>query len=88
MKKLFIITGVHPMDGRYHIKDKLIGTVIRAEIVPPLASLEGRYMAIYSNGSAFGYALSDDRLWYDEHLASGYGYWCHASITVKPLQED
>jgi hypothetical protein len=88
MKKLFIITDVHPVDRRYYIKDKVIGTVIRAEVAYPTDSLDGKRMVICPNGSAFGYALSDDRLWYDDTIDNGCEYWCHASITVKPLQED
>lgn len=89
MKKLFIITDVGKIDSRYHRRDDMIGTVVRAELTSNISDLYEvcRLPLLYmrEDGTAEGNTIQDLSLWHQGNQPN-YNFAFHACITVKPLQ--
>ena len=84
MKKLFIITDVSKLDARYYLKDKMIGTVVRAELVDDEKKTCNNCLYVRESGTALGTTFQDNNLWDDDVYCATSAY--HAYIKVKPLQ--
>lgn len=98
MKKLFIITDIAKPDFRAYLRDRIIGTVVRAEVADPgLDSYEAMLKdqlflredrevnGVMVPGWSSGVTFQDPSLWYDSEdskIESTY----HLNIRVKPLQ--
>ena len=83
MKKLFIITDVSLTDARYYLRDRMIGTVVRAELVDDQNKIGNDFLYIRESGTALGTTFQDMSLW-DSNPEKKFAF--HASITLKPLQ--
>ena len=98
MKKLFIITDIASPDGRAYLKDRIIGTVVRAEVSDPgldpyeamlkdqLFLREDREIdGVLVPGWSSGVTFQDSSIWYD-FTGPQIESLCHLNIRVKPLQ--
>ena len=98
MKKLFIITDIAEPDFRAYLRDRIIGTVVRAEVADPgldpyeamlkdlLFIREDKEVdGVLVPGWSCGVTFQDSSIWYDS-ADSKIESTCHLKIRVKPLQ--
>lgn len=98
MKKLFIITDIADPDHREYRKDRIIGTVVRAEIAEPgldsyEAMLQDKLFIREDRevdgklvpGWSCGVTFQDSSIWYD-FADPKIESTSHLNIRVKPLQ--
>lgn len=98
MKKLFIITDIAEPDFRAYLRDRIVGTVVRAEVADPgLDSYEAMLKdqlflredmevnGVFVPGWSCGVTFQDSSIWYD-FACPKIGSTCHLNIRIKPLQ--